>query len=609
MISTSFFKTIKRIYSFLPSQLRRATIGVTFLSAIVALVELAIALVVSLLGVVLTTPDAVFSLKPVVYLQNIFPQIQPYLDNQRTLLVCLLGGIIFSFLIKLCISEFLYWKQGQLAERTCAAVGHVLFKGFLHNPYLWHVSQETSVLHTHLGWRGYVSIFMMQALVFVTYFSVGTILLASILVVSPLIGLFVISVTGVSAYLIFKSIRRKVHTINESIGDINLDLSRTTLSALSGIREVLIYRQQKSFLTAYDAMSANLCILKPQQEMLLPLPPMLLEIVGMVMLLLTVLYMNIMEVSLTYMIATLTLMAAVVWRLLPTMNRFIGGLLQAQAALPYIQHLFTRLDEIESLGDGPAITPAPCHLETSLTFSEVSFRYPKNTDGGENVLKSLSFVIPKGKKVGIIGSSGAGKSTVVGLVTGLFPPTQGTILLNDEVLSPSLRAGWMDRIGYVPQSTFLMNASIAENIAFSQWGEEFDREAVLSCCKMAAMDFIESLPAGIDTVVGERGVRLSGGQIQRISIARALYKKPDMLVFDEATSSLDGASEAEIMHTIEALDDSMTIVMVAHRLSTVTDCDHIYWLLNGEIFMQGSPDEVIPKYSDFLENRQQQGKT
>ena len=601
MNSTSFIATIKRIYSFLPTPLRRTVIGVVFLSSLVAVFELVIALVVSLLGVALTTPEAVYSLKPVAILQNAFPQMQPYLSNQRMLLVCLLGGIIFSFLIKLCISEFLYWKQGQLAEKTCAEVGHLLFKGFLHNPYLWHVSQETSVLHTHLGWRGYISIFMMQVLVFVTYFFVGIILLTSILIASPLVGLFVIGVTGGSAYLIFKSIRRKVHTINESIGDINLDISRTTLSALSGIREVLIYRQQKGFLATYDAMNARLCVLKPQQEMLLPLPPMLLEIVGMVMLLFAVLYMNIMAASLAYMIATLTLMAAVVWRLLPTMNRFIGGLLQAQAALPYVRHIFARLDEIKSLGDDPAIIPAPCRLESSLSFENVSFQYPQNTGGGKNVLNGLSFTIPRGKKIGIIGSSGAGKSTVVGLITGLLPPTRGKILLNGVELSPSLRAGWMERIGYVPQSTFLINATIAENVAFSQWGEIFDRNLVLFCCKMAAMDFIESLPNGIDTVVGERGVRLSGGQIQRISIARALYKKPDMLVFDEATSSLDGASETEIMRTIEALDDSMTIVMIAHRLSTVTNCDHIYWLLNGNIHMQGSPDEVIPKYSVFLE--------
>ena len=175
--------------------------------------------------------------------------------------------------------------------------------------------------------------------------------------------------------------------------------------------------------------------------------------------------------------------------------------------------------------------------------------------------------------------------------------------MDGQILTSARRGGWQSSIGYVPQTPFLLNASIAENVAFSQWGGKIDRERVLRCCRMAAMDFLDELPEGMDTVIGERGVRLSGGQVQRVAIARALYEEPQMILFDEATSALDGASEQAIQNTINSLSGQVTMVVVAHRLTTVEKCDYIYWIQDGRMNKRGSPDIVLPEYEEFLKKR------
>ena len=185
----------------------------------------------------------------------------------------------------------------------------------------------------------------------------------------------------------------------------------------------------------------------------------------------------------------------------------------------------------------------------------------------------------------------------------VFYPTSGEITVDGKALDAELRPLWLRHIGYVPQTPFLLNASIAENVAFSQWGKSIDRERVERCCHMAAMDFLPDLPEGLDTVIGERGVRLSGGQVQRVAIARALYENPDLMLFDEATSALDGASEQAIQHTIESLGGQATLVLVAHRLSTVTSCDYLYWLGQGTILAHGKPSEILPRYEAYLKEK------
>jgi ABC-type multidrug transport system fused ATPase/permease subunit len=236
-----------------------------------------------------------------------------------------------------------------------------------------------------------------------------------------------------------------------------------------------------------------------------------------------------------------------------------------------------------------AVRPLPFNQE--IAFRNVSFAYGPDQ---APVVEELDFVIPKGARVGIVGRTGSGKSTMADLLMGLLEPTQGHIEIDGQLLDANTRQAWQRQIAHVPQAIFLSDASIAENIAFAVEPGRIDQARVRECARQAELaNFIESLPEGYGTLVGERGVRLSGGQRQRVGIARALYKQAELLVFDEATSALDTETESAVMDAIERLGRRLTIVIIAHRVSTVAGCSRVLRLDRGRIVQCGGYEHVV----------------
>jgi ATP-binding cassette subfamily B protein len=230
-------------------------------------------------------------------------------------------------------------------------------------------------------------------------------------------------------------------------------------------------------------------------------------------------------------------------------------------------------------------------FESALVLDKVNFRY---TDDGPLVLRDVSLTIPRGSRVGFVGKTGSGKSTLVDLILGLLSPTSGEIRIDDEMLRPANTRMWQAKIAHVPQHIYLSDATIIENIAFGVARPAIVEARAYLAARNANVDsFITEQPKGYDALVGERGVRLSGGQRQRIGIARALYKPAAVLVLDEATSALDDATEASVMAAIHALGRDLTVLMIAHRVTTLRDCDIIFRVENGEIVASGSYAEVI----------------
>jgi len=246
--------------------------------------------------------------------------------------------------------------------------------------------------------------------------------------------------------------------------------------------------------------------------------------------------------------------------------------------------------------------PLPEHLhhpskditfDHQIQFTNLSFRYSKETPW---VFQNLSFVIKKGESIGIIGETGCGKSTLLDLIMGLLYPSEGSLVIDDCVIDEFTRRAWQKHIAHVPQAIYLADTSIAENIAFGEPKEIINIERVKAAANKAQIhDTIENLPQGYSALVGERGVRLSGGQRQRIGIARALYKEADVIVFDEATSALDNETEESLMQTIESLQGNITILMIAHRLTTLRKCDRILELQKGGILQSKRYEDVITK--------------
>jgi len=279
--------------------------------------------------------------------------------------------------------------------------------------------------------------------------------------------------------------------------------------------------------------------------------------------------------------------AAAAFRLMPSLNRILGSIQTLRYMSPVIDILHQQVQwhfgrAFESL--------TQLKFGRCIHFENVSFSYKPESG---SVLRQVSLMIQKGKTVGFIGASGSGKSTLIDVLLGLLQPECGRVLVDGRDVQENLSA-WRAMIGYVPQFIYLTDDTLRRNIAFGVPDDQIDHSAVVDAIKVAQLEaFVADLPEGIDTLVGEQGVRLSGGQRQRIGIARALYRNPDVLVFDEATSALDNKTEQEVMRPIVAMHGLKTIVLIAHRLSTVEHCDYIYKLEAGRIVAEGSPEEIL----------------
>jgi ABC-type multidrug transport system fused ATPase/permease subunit len=286
------------------------------------------------------------------------------------------------------------------------------------------------------------------------------------------------------------------------------------------------------------------------------------------------------------MVSSLGLFATAAFRLLPSVNRLAMAIQNFRFNASGLAALY---NDLQLSSEPPKASPG-IEFRRSIALEGVVFRFPA---APAPALDGVTIRIPHGTSVGLIGGSGAGKSTAVDVLLGLLEPTEGRVTVDGIDIRDNLR-GWQNLVGYVPQSIYLCDESLRENVAFGVPPEEVDEQALERAIRAARLDdFVATLPDGLSTVVGERGVRLSGGQRQRIGIARALYHDPAVLVLDEATSALDTATESEVMAAVNALQGAKTLVIIAHRLSTVEQCDIVYRLDRGRVISSGTLAEVV----------------
>jgi ABC-type multidrug transport system fused ATPase/permease subunit len=287
-------------------------------------------------------------------------------------------------------------------------------------------------------------------------------------------------------------------------------------------------------------------------------------------------------------VPTLALFSVAAFRLMPSVNRVLGAVQTLRYSLASINALY---EEFKLADPGPAVHNIDgTAFQHDICLIGINYTYPNSV---APVLNGLSITIQKGESVGFIGPSGSGKSTLVDVILGLLPPSTGQVAVDGQDIQQNLRH-WQNQIGYVPQSIYLTDDTLRRNVAFGVPNEQIDDVAIQSAIQAAQLDgFVANLPDGLETLVGERGIRLSGGQRQRIGIARALYHDPAVLVLDEATSSLDTATESDVMQAITTLQGTKTIIMVAHRLSTVKQCDRLYQLGQGRVPVELSPSTML----------------
>lgn len=587
-----------RIMKVLPPALRIRIYVLFFLMFILAVFEVLSVLSMSFMAMSVAAPQMIMKEPAVGWILETFPSLKTLCSDLRYFTLTASIGVVILTVIKNVLSALVGWKGACIGEDVAIFSGSRIMNHYLNSDYMWHISSSSTDMFQALGWRQQLSLLLVNLLNVYTYALTTVALFFALVAATPGIILACLAVTGLLSYMVYRTMKDAIDRSGMRVTASSAQESRTTLNAMNGIREVLIYRQQPVFFRKYvEACRAGLRA-RSFLTIAPPIPSWILEIFGFSVIPATIwLLIDTENASMPVIASVVTMVMLAAWRILPILNRSLGCLVMVRSVRPMALKCLERLEAIREQNLPPRPEPDPdFRFERSIALENVSFRYP----GADRLsLAGITFTIRKGTQVGLVGPSGAGKSTLVGILSGLMSPESGRFLVDGKAVTGGRLTAYCSRVGYVPQTPYIMSGTIAENVAFSQWGKPYDEEKVRRACRMAALDVVEKDPRGIDYPLGEHGAGLSGGQAQRVSIARALYADPEILILDESTSALDQGTEAAIMETIRRLK-GMTVIIIAHRLTTVEHCDDIVWIQEGKVIKTGSPADVLEEYRRTL---------
>lgn len=482
--------------------------------------------------------------------------------------------------------SFIFGNQKKLAVK--------LMDCYMHQDYLFHVSKNVAELQRNVtsDVNGFFTV-VLNFLQFLAEISVCIVLVLYLLmqdfVTTMAVAILLFVFVGLFAGLFKKILGEKGRKNRE----VNVQVTKWILQSFSGIKEIKVINAEDFFIYNYNKYYSQFATLQRQQSMLTFVPRPVMETVCICGLLIAViLKLTIDSSDIASFIPTLSVFAIAAFRMLPSFNRITGYLGGIMFSKPSIDAIYQDLKEVEQLQrhrESIEKNEENMPLTKLIQMNQVSFKYPESDKW---ILKNADIEIKKNSSVAFVGASGAGKTTAADLILGLLEPTEGRILVDGTDIRTNM-AAWHEKIGYIPQTIYLMDDTIRANIAFGIDEADINEAGIYNAIKEAQLDeFIAQLPDGIETEIGDRGVKLSGGQRQRIGIARALYRNPEVLVLDEATSALDNDTEKEVMEAIDSLHGTRTLIVIAHRLSTIQNCDEIYEVGNGK-FQLKSKQEVL----------------
>ena len=509
------------------------------------------------------------------------------LTSARAVVIVLLGLVGVYALKAVFLVGVAYW-QSRFVRSVQANVSRRLFSAVIAQPWTFHLQRNSGATTHVLEESQMLSQVCMYLLQIVSESLVGLSLLGVLLWFEPVGATIVATMVLFAIWLLNGFVRPHSRRWAAARNHHAQMLRQQMQKVLGGVKEVKIHGCEREFAHDFrlhtDASTRN----ATRQWVVEQLPRPCFELLAVVMLFLLTVGMVWQGGSIRSLLPILGLYAAVAFRMLPSINHATIAAQRLRHVEPMIASLRQNLAMEASIPKPGPMALVP--FRDAIRLEKLSYRYP---GGDGDVLREIDITIPHGAAVGIIGGSGAGKSTLVDVLLGLLPPTTGRVTVDGFDIQHNLR-GWQDVIAYVPQAVYLLDDSIRRNVAFGVPEKVIDDEFVRRALVAAQLDdFVRRLPDGVATVVGERGVRLSGGQRQRIAIARALYFDPQVLVLDEATSALDTDTEREVMAAVEALHCTKTLIIVAHRLSTVEKCDALYQIEDGTIVCSGSFADVV----------------
>lgn len=556
---------------------RRVQFGLLFVLMFVAsLAELiSIGAVLPFLGV-LTAPESVYNHR---YAQPLIRLLR--VTSPEQLLLPLTVLFAAAALLSGVIRFIVLWLQTRVSQAIATDLSLDGYWRTLHQPYESQVGRNSSEVITSLHKAaGVASTTLMPMLTIVSSSMTLVTILAALVTIEPVMACVAFATFGAVYGLVVVVTRKQLLRNSERISLEFVQVVKKLQEALGGIRDVLLDGTQRAYLDIYRNTDVPLRRAQANVSIISNSPRFGIEAIGMILVAGLAYSLALREDGLANSIPVLGAMALGAQRLLPVLQ-------QTYASWAYMRGSQGSLVDVLQLLEQPLPAnvgvppPVPLRFARSLTLDNLSFKYGARAPW---VLRGVSLTIPKGSRIGVIGSTGSGKSTLLDIVMGLLRPTEGQLLVDGVAVSVGNERAWQLHVAHVPQSIFLTDATVAENIAFGLAPEQIDLDRVrLVAGKAQIADVIESWGDGYRTLVGERGVRLSGGQRQRIGIARALYKRADVIIFDEATSSLDTETERAVMQSIDSLGEELTVIIVAHRLSTLKKCTRVVELVGGQI--------------------------
>lgn len=577
----NLFKLLIRLFSHVSVQRRYQfllMLGMTLFSSITEVVSLGA--VVPFISI-LTQPERAHSYPMLAGVVKMLETIWP-----GNLILSLTIAFAMTAIVAAGVRLLLLWFSLRLANATGADLSIETYRRTLYQPYSVHMARHSSEIISGITQK--VATATTVLISFVTVATAGVLIaaiLSTLLFIDPLMAAVAMVVFGAGYGAIAWLMRYRLMRNSQCIAQEQTRVVKALQEGLGAIRDVLLDGAQAVYCEVYRKAIQRLQRASGENAYMNQFPRYAMEGLGLVMVSALVCVLSQRSGGVQAALPKMAALALGMQRLLPLLQQLYGNWTVVAGSRSSLMDVLNLLDQ--PLPDDALIpAPAPLVFSGTIHLDNIRFRYGCE---GPWVLDGIDLIIRKGERIGFVGSTGSGKSTALDIVMGLLEPAQGQVLVDGRPITRELRRAWHRAIAHVPQSIFLADTTIAENIAFGVPFEAIDMDRVRQAAAQAQMaDFVESRPGGYTALVGERGIRLSGGQRQRLGIARALYKQSTVLVLDEATSALDSVTEKAVMSTIEGLSRDLTILIIAHRLSTLESCDRIVRLESGRLAAQGS---------------------
>jgi ABC-type multidrug transport system fused ATPase/permease subunit len=513
--------------------------------------------------------------------------------TERSFLLFLIAALLIFFLLKNVFSVWVNHVQVKLTAEIGVTITKSQLSKYLNFPF-WYFNDLGSanlinnVLNIPIG---YVAGILRVLIVVFSESIIIAVIVVSILVYKPLLIGLLAAILGPTMFITYRALRVRSQRVGDELNKLRPVSLATSNNLFTGFVELKLADKQTQLGDELVSNQRTIQAFEASSYLYGVLPLRIIEMVAIMGVLIIFLYSILVPNASSSLITLVGLFAAAAYRLMPSINRILTGLVTLKQNQYAIEHLEMHRDERFSEPMHPE--QLPLEFKSTLTLADVSFKFPNSA---KPALNKVSLTIHKGEKIGFIGSSGSGKTTLMNLLLRFYYEQDGQIAVDNQPLTAQYLKAWHRIIGYVKQDTFLMESSIKDNITLGD--KQVDNERLLYAVEQASLQgFVSGLPEGVDTSIGERGSRLSGGQRQRIGIARAMYKRAQVLILDEATSALDNETEREVSEAISGLSDSdITVLIVAHRITTLRDCDRIYELKDGELWAEHQYADLVQKF-------------